>query len=942
MQRRHRLTLSLCLFACGAALTARFWSGADRRGAPALREAAPPPAPRAPSVEAASPPRKVSQPAAARAARAAPALFPIARKERLRAARTLLLDDPPAPSAPPEEAALRALERHAPDLAPLDWARSLAHRDTRRFGSGFAVRFEQRSKGVPVLGGGAVVAVGPRGEVTYASVRMLPGLADGASPVPAVGADEARAAAAAEFAADGGVAAGDPDLFVVEDEPEGVLAWVVPVSTRSPYGSYLVDVDAVTGGVIASRDILKTATGRGKVFRPNPVASHGNTALRDGFDRASPELDGALAEVDLEDLDGSGLLRGPLVDVTTGDGTERVDRDDLQFDFRRHEPGFEQVMCYAHLQQALAYAGTLGRPDPLDRALVARARFSEGGDEVLNAFFDPADGTLSFGTEGVDLAEDGTVVLHELGHALQDAAASTPGLPFGATHQGGSMGEGFSDYWAVSVLEDLLAHEPTFIGQWVSHGNLDYPFGDALFRAVHRSVATDKVWPRDADPGRDIHLDGEIWSAALWEIRGLLGRDKANRLAIESHYLLMPTAGFQEGSLALIEANRRLFGGARESDIEEILERRGLFDPDGPAAGDDEFEENDSPGAATFLFTGGDGLLLEDLICRDEDWYWIPVPAGKVLDLAIRLVHQNGDLDLGLAVFDPASFQVILIAASGTENDVEEIVADTSGALQVLADENGFIHFLAVVAPFEGAENDYDLAFQLVDSAGEEAAIPMGVGQTLDANAGAGDVDIAEFDGLAGTVLTVLTRKKGRLGALVEAELRDEAGVVFPFGAGLTPRGTRQIATLPRTGRYALVLRGAGGATGPYLLTLRGRPPRIRVREIVEFASDQEFAAAEFDALAGSLVTLRAVPRGRNPDRSMLEPVLSIFDAAGALVATTGDPGGQRRAILMAAAPATGKYFAVLSPGSGTFGRAVVTGVLRLPRPGRPIKEGLD
>jgi hypothetical protein len=218
----------------------------------------------------------------------------------------------------------------------------------------------------------------------------------------------------------------------------------------------------------------------------------------------------------------------------------------------------------------------------------------------------------------------------------------------------------------------------------------------------------------------------------------------------------------------------------------------------------------------------------------------------------------------------------------------------------------------------------------------------MAVGQTLDAAATTGDVDIAEFEGLKGTVLTVLTKKKGRIGALVEAELRDDEGVVSAFGTGLTPRGTRQIVTLPRTGAYTLLLRGASGSMGPYLLTLKGRAPRVNVREVIDFANDQEFAVADFEALTGTLVTLRAVPRGRNPDRSQLEPVLSIFDAAGDMLVTTGDPGGQRNAIITTALPATGTYFAVLNPGSGSFGTAIVTGVLRFPRPGRLLREGLD
>ncbi|MBI4601423.1 MAG: M36 family metallopeptidase [Planctomycetes bacterium] len=904
---------------------------------PAVRPAAPP---LAPAVAGAAPGAPQAAGAAARVPGAP--LFAMKAKAHARHSRTVRLNDPPEPGCRPAEAALRALERHEAELGPAGWVRELALRDVRRTPSASIVRFQQESKGMPVLGGGAIVAVGPSGGVTYASVRVLPGLPEGASTVPVASADEARASAAAEFDVEDGVESREPDLFVVQDEPEGTLAWVVPVTTAVPFGSFLVDVDAGTADVIRSRDVLKTATGRGRVFRPNPVASTGDTSLRDRFDRSSAVLEGAEVDVDLEELDGSGLLRGPLADVSAGDGTERVTRGDLQFNFTRSEPGFEQTMVYYYLHLALAYAGTIGRPNPLERTLIAEARFARGGEEELNAFFDPATGKVHFGTQGVDLAEDATVILHELGHALQDAAASTPALPFGATHEGGSMGEGFGDYWAVSVLSEFIAHEPRFIGHWVTYGDLDLPFGDAFFKATHRRVDSDKVWPRDADPGRDIHLDGEIWSAALFEIRNILGRDDANRLVLDSHYRLQPDAGFQEGSQALLDANQSLFGGAREEELKAILMRRGLFDPEGTSAGDDELEDNDTPLEATYVLIEGDGVRADGLVCRDDDWYWIPVEVGKVLHLGIRFVHQNGDLDLGLAVLDPASLQLLAVAESATEGDIEEILADTGGLLQALADDDGIVHFFALVRPFQGAANDYDFAVLLIDSSQEESVVELAVGDSLEAAAGQDDVDIAQFEAIEAMTLSVQTKKKGKLGAVVEAELRNDDGVVFGFGAGLGSRGTKTKVTLPSTGVYTLLLRGANGSTGDYSLKLKGKAPKLKLKETLSFASDQELAFTDFDALAGSLLVLKAKPKGKNPDGSKLEPVVSIFDGGGNLLGTSGDPGGQKNAVLILAAPVTGTYFAVVSPGSGSSGSGTVTGSVKLPKSKRVLREALE
>jgi hypothetical protein len=851
--------------------------------------------------------------------------------------RTVLLRDPPAPGAGVEEAALGALERHAARLAPREWVQSLNTRDARRIPSGTVVRFEQESRGVPVLGGGAVVLVGDDGSVSYASVRALPGLPEGASTTPAVGAQEARAAAMADFDHADGVTSRSPGLFVVQDGTVPALAWVVPVATAMPFGSHLVEVDAGTAEVLTSRDVLQSVTGHGLVFHPNPVATSGNVGLRDDFDRSTAELAQHLIGVELEDLDGSGFLRGPLLDVVTGDGTERVSSPTLDFSFARDNPGFEQTMCYAYLQLALAYAGALGHPNPLETQRRVHARFSEGDDEVVNAFFDPVSGFLFFGTRGVDLAEDGTVILHELGHALQDAAASTEFNKFGSNHEGGSMGEGFGDFWALSVLADMIVHEPTSLAHWVAYGDLDYPFGDQLFPAVHRRVDTAKVWPRDADPGRDIHLDGEIWSAALWQIRGLLGRDDANRLVLDSHYLLLPDARFQDGSLALIAANQALFGGAREDEIKAILAGRGVYDPDG-TGGDDFLEENDEPIAASDVLQGQAGVQIEDLVCSDDDWYWLPVPAGQVLDVGIQFVHQNGDLDLGLVVLDPFTLELLLVATSTSQENLEEIVADTRGELQALADEDGMVNFFALVQGFEGAANDYDFAAQVVNPGTGQTVTELELGDSFEGIMQPADVDVVEFDGLEGMLLTIMTIKKGRTGAQVDAELWNENGQLSSFGTGLSPRGVRQRLALPATGRYALLLRGAGGSTGTYMLRLIGKPPRVRANETVTFANDQEFAFFGVDALAGSRVILRALPKGRNPDRTRLTPAIYLFDGEGNLLGSN-TAGLKPLALLDQTVPESGTYYAAVGPAPGTYGTARLIGTLRLPRSKRIVRE---
>ena len=72
-----------------------------------------------------------------------------------------------------------------------------------------------------------------------------------------------------------------------------------------------------------------------------------------------------------------------------------------------------------------------------------------GGD---NSFYIPRIDRIVFGKGGVDDAEDAEVIWHEYGHAIQDA--QVPG--FGASDEAGSIGEGFGDYWAVTMSQPVL------------------------------------------------------------------------------------------------------------------------------------------------------------------------------------------------------------------------------------------------------------------------------------------------------------------------------------------------------------------------------------------------------------------------------------------------------------------------------------------------------
>jgi hypothetical protein len=158
------------------------------------------------------------------------------------------------------------------------------------------------------------------------------------------------------------------------------------------------------------------------------------------------------------------------------------------------------------------------------------------------------------------------VIWHEYGHSIQDD--EVPG--FGSTAEAGAMGEGFGDYWAGSVGARLSGgFQDTCIAEW------DATFYSSTVPPCLRRLDGTKHYPEDL--AGEVHDDGEIWSAALWQIREAIGAVKSDTLVLQHHFLLSPGASFNEAANALVTAATAL--GYRSSEvraIRTILANRGF------------------------------------------------------------------------------------------------------------------------------------------------------------------------------------------------------------------------------------------------------------------------------------------------------------------------------------------------------------------------------
>lgn len=132
------------------------------------------------------------------------------------------------------------------------------------------------------------------------------------------------------------------------------------------------------------------------------------------------------------------------------------------------------------------------------------------------------------------------------------------------------MGEGFGDFLAASFFSDVKpkAMKPT-VGNWdaTAYSGDEPPY--------LRRLDSNKKYPKDLDG--EVHDDGEIWSACLWELRAALGRAKTEKLVIAHHFLLARDSGFEEGAIALISVDKNLNKGVNESVIRDVFVRRGIL-----------------------------------------------------------------------------------------------------------------------------------------------------------------------------------------------------------------------------------------------------------------------------------------------------------------------------------------------------------------------------
>ena len=451
-------------------------------------------------------------------------------------------------------------------------------------GSLEVVRLQQFHESVPVLRGQVRVAVDRQGQVALAGADdVIPALALGV--VPTVSAAEALQVAGRSvgFELADGVT---PQLIIVPANGRGRLAWRMFPEGESM--RFEVHIGADEPDVLLRRG-LSVDMGSARVWRDSPLngdrelvvfpegwlpptstVTRGNNADAfldtDGNLRAdnadAPGLTGGRATSETQTFDfpaGTGFESPEpfqAASVTSAFywanlahdhfyelGFREADGNFQQDNFGRGGAGSDEISVSVHNFRSRNNASFMLAPEGQHGTIRVGLFFKEN---------DVRDGALS-----------GDLMIHEYAHGVTSRLVGGPdSISCLAGPQEAALSEGWSDYFAISFFNDPVAGE--YEGADIVAGVRRFPYDQN---------------PMDySDLGETLfeeHDDGEIFAAALWDLREAIGGPAAEQLVVDSLKLAPCDPSFIDARDAMLAVDLAA-GSPNRGAIWTAFARRGM------------------------------------------------------------------------------------------------------------------------------------------------------------------------------------------------------------------------------------------------------------------------------------------------------------------------------------------------------------------------------
>lgn len=418
------------------------------------------------------------------------------------------------------------------------------------------VRFVQVVDEVPILGADVIVHVNAMNVVegltaNYDSIHKWKG-------VWRLNGKEAIAAALTSYpmTVDGSIAS--EKLLLAKGESLNPI-WRVVIPSNHPKGDWEFLIAAETGETVSLQDLIQ-GQAQGYAFPSNPVKGTLTQVQLDNLLAGSSVLTGSNAKVYSYYRNFVGLIGPNVIDQLATSSTGN-------FLFKVDDPRFAEVQLYYGMDRVSARFRNLGFKG-FGRPLEGTVLFKDfnAADGIFlgqkNAYFSSASfggrGGLFFylTPRGGDVSLDSDVIFHEYTHAVVTGLVGSVQSPVFR-----ALNEGTADYFSSSFLDD------PDLGEYAAK-----LFGSRL--PFLRTTDNPNTFP--VNLAGEVHIDGNIWSGALWDVRKRLGADRADRIALNALARMIGTSEFYDAGFAAYASANSLYGSAVANQVADIMAARGL------------------------------------------------------------------------------------------------------------------------------------------------------------------------------------------------------------------------------------------------------------------------------------------------------------------------------------------------------------------------------
>lgn len=322
-----------------------------------------------------------------------------------------------------------------------------------------------------------------------------------------------------------------PKLIINTEGVSPSLHWVIDYFNTNGTNPQQLRV-ALNGNILNKETVgSRLAEGRATIYPVGPKLS-------------------SLSEVLLTTLIGDGTLSSPRFKVLNWKSEQAVSPE-LKYDFDPNDGRFNQVQAFYYMEKYFRHMNDVhgfGMPFAVD--VKVNVTDDTGAQTNMAIYYKK---TIRLGSgDGVlysRIPQDPSIVMHETSHSVVDAIA---GLPFDS--EGGSMNEGFADFFATSQLDNSKLAETS------------YTKGPFKRNVDNQSKFSEK--------NGGLYHDSLILSGTFWELRNQFGADLTENLALQTLAHLGPQSKFVDFAPAVIEASKAIFSSDQQKYTETILRKR--------------------------------------------------------------------------------------------------------------------------------------------------------------------------------------------------------------------------------------------------------------------------------------------------------------------------------------------------------------------------------